>query len=179
MKFTVAWANVMTENNTLKVGLWILTCCCLIMCITIVKLSLKEPLIIERECLSRSLQPVQNKQTSKEIEEFLKIALPKRFDTDAVDSKVFLSDDEIGFRFKEQEELSRKGMKQRVFVSAARVTEKEIVVDADRILALGNIRSNIPFLLTVQVAATTRTPGNPYGLIIQKISQAKEEEKKP
>ena len=172
----------MNENNALKVGLGFLTLCCLMMCITIVKLSLAEPLIIERECISRAINPVQNTQTPKEIEDFLKVALAKRFDSETVDSRLFLNEDEFQFRFKEQEELSRKGMKQRVFLNSAHVTPKEITVDLDRILSLGNIRSNIPLLLNVQVAATARTPGNPYGLVIQKIwqqiSQAKEEERK-
>ncbi len=179
MKFTQAWSEVLNQNTTLKVGLVVSTVCTLILCVTVVRLAIREPLIVERECVSRTLLPVQTKQTASEIEAFLFQNLSKRFDSDAVDPRNFLGDDEFGYRLKEQEDLSRKGMKQKVFPTTVTVSEKGAVVEADRILSVGGIRSDVPFTLGIQLSSTSRTPGNPYGLLMEKVSQVTKEEKKP
>lgn len=179
MKFTEAWADVLNQNNALKITLAISTVCTFILCVTTVRLALRDPLVIERECYSRQVTPVQTKQTLSEIENFVWATLSRRFDSDAVESRAYLGEEEYAYRLKEQEELARKGMKQKIFPSAVKATEKQITVEADRILSVGNIRSNVPFSLVVQVAATSRTPGNPYGLVFQRVSQANKEETKP
>lgn len=179
MKFTEAWSEVLNQNNALKITLAISTVCTFVLCVTVVRLALRHPLIVERECYSRVLVPAQTKQTVPEIEGFVRASLAKRFDSDAVDPRAFLGEEEYAYRLKEQEELTRKGMRQKVMPSAVKVTEKEILVEADRILAVGTIRSNVPFVLSVQVAATSRTPANPYGLVFQRVSQVNKEETKP
>ena len=178
MKFTAAWSEVLNQNNSLKLTLAASLTCTFLLCVTTVRLALRDPLVVERECYSKPLLPVKTKQTLSEIENFVWSAIGKRFDSDAVESRAFLGEEEYAYRLKEQEELSRKGMKQKVFPSTVKVTDKQITVEADRILAVGNIRSNVPFSLVVQVAATSRTPGNPYGLVFQKVSQANKEENK-
>ncbi|MBI4402590.1 MAG: hypothetical protein HY537_00425 [Deltaproteobacteria bacterium] len=171
MKFQIAWAAVLTQNNALKVALCVTTLTILILSGTVINLALRAPLVIERECWSKAVQTVQNKQTAQEIENFLRFAIPKRFDTDASDAKVFLDSEELGFRTVEQEDLTRKGMKQKVIVDSIQISEKEIVVDTDRILTLGAVRSSIPFLLSVQILATPRTAANPYGLVLEKVTK--------
>ncbi len=178
MKFTEAWIDVINQNNLLKVALAVSTLCTFVLCVTVVQLALRNPLVIDRECYSKAVSPAATKQTASEIESFVRFSLPKRFDTEAPDSRVLLGEEEYAYRLKEQEDLARKGMKQKVIPANIRVTEKGVEVDADRILSVGTIRSNVPFSLNVQVTATSRTPANPYGLLIQRVSQTNKEETK-
>jgi len=178
MKFTEAWIDVINQNNLLKAALAISTVCTFVLCVTVVQLALRDPLLIERECYSRAVSPATTKQTASEIENFVRFSLPKRFDTEAVDPRVLLGEEEFAYRLKEQEDLARKGMKQKVIPSSIKVTDKGVEVEADRILSVGTIRSNVPFGLNVQVTATSRTPANPYGLLIQRVSQTNKEETK-
>ena len=178
MKFTEAWIEVLNQNNLLKAALAISTVCTFVLCVTVVRLALRDPLIVERECYSRVLSPVATKQTPSEIEGFIRSSLAKRFDSDAVDARNSLGEEEYAYRLKEQEELTRKGMKQKVYPTSIRVTDKGVEVESDRILMVGGIRSNVPFNLNVQVAATSRSAANPYGLLIQRVSQITKEESK-
>jgi len=45
-------------------------------------------------------------------------------------------------------------------------------------LSVGQIRSAFQMPLTVSVAKNSRTSGNPYGLVLVKVSAVKTEEKK-
>lgn len=171
MKFQVAWAAVLTQNNALKVALCATIVVILILSGTVINLASREPLVIERECFSKVITTIQSKQTAQEIENFLRFAIPKRFDTDAPDAKTVLGDEELGFRILEQEDLAKKAMKQKVIVDSVQISEKEITVDTDRILMLGTVRSSVPFLLSVRIVATQRTAANPYGLLIEKVTK--------
>ncbi len=178
MKFTEAWIDVINQNNLFKVTLTISTVCTLVLCVTVVQLALRDPLIIERECYSKAISLAATKQSAPEIEAFVRFALSKRFDSEVSDPRIFLGEEEFAYRLKEQEELTRKGMKQKVIAASIKVTEKWVEVDADRIFSVGSIRSNVPFTILVQVATTSRTPANPYGLLIQRVSQMNKEEPK-
>jgi hypothetical protein len=176
MKFTTAWANVLTQNMTLRASIAVLGVCALVLSISTVKLALRDPLIIERECVSKSRQATSTKHTPVEIDAFVRTALPKRFDSDAADAQVVLSSEENGFRAKEQDELAKRSMSQRVLVNGMKVNGSDVTVDADRLIAVGKIKSVIPFPVTVSLSTTDRTPGNPYGLVIRRVSQIKQEE---
>jgi len=179
MRFTTAWANVLSQNVALRFVTITLSTVSLIFCIATIRLALKDPFIIERECYSTLRPQADPKHTTAEIESFVITALSKRFDSNASDSKVFLSTTEEGFRAKEQEELKMKEMSQRISVNKiSKLDGTKAQVDADRTLSVGKVRSTLPFPLTVTLASTARTPGNPYGLIIQRVSQGAQEETK-
>jgi hypothetical protein len=172
MRFTTAWANVLSQNITLRVTVLLLSLTSLIFCISTMRLSLKDPLIIERACYSSVRKQVDAQHSTSEIEAFLKFALSKRFDSTASDSKIFLSGEEEGYREKEQDDLSKKGMTQRTLFNAITKVEGSVItVDADHILSVGKIRTILPFPLTVTLSSTDRTEGNPYGLIIRRVAQ--------
>lgn len=177
MKFTVAWNEVLSQNNTLKGVLIALTVSTLILCVTTVRLAVREPLVVERSCLSRALTPVKTAQTAEEIEHFIREEIATRFDSDILDAKVFLGEEEYAYRLKEQDELKKKGMNQKIYPTLIKATNKDVQVEADRILTVGTLRSNVPFSLSVQVSATSRSEANPYGLIIQRVSQVTKESK--
>jgi hypothetical protein len=140
-----------------------------------VRLALKEPLIVERDCsASRILKTADTKRSVQEIEQFVRFALPKRFDTEVQDFKLFLSDEESAYRAKEQDELAKKGMVQRVLVNSIKMEGSTITVDADRMISVGKIKSVLPFPLTVFLSSMDRSELNPYGLVIQRVSPVTE-----
>lgn len=176
MKFTTAWASVLSQNVTLRASIAVLGVCTLVLSISTVKMALRDPLIIERECISKSRQPTSTKHTPSEVDTFVRMALTKRFDSDAVDAQVVLSTEENSFRGKEQDELAKRSMAQRILVNGMKVNGSDVTVDADRLISIGKVKSVIPFPVTVSLSTTDRTPANPYGLVIRRVSQIKQEE---
>lgn len=176
MKFTVAWANVISQNITLRAVVGILTLCSIFFSIALARMAVREPLIIERECFSKTATPVSSKHTDKELETFIRVAIPLRFDSKASDYRGYLSDDELTFRIKEQDDLTKKGMSQRVVVNAVKVEKDTFTIDADRIFSVGKVRSALSFPLVVELLSTGRTGSNPYGLILRRVKQVTEKE---
>lgn len=177
MRFTTAWARVITENITLKVILIALSIVTVVLCVVTSQLALREPLIVERACQTKAIQAGSTKHTSQEIEAFLKEALALRFNSDAVASRDLLSNDEFGFKVQEQKSFEQKNIKQRVIVVAVDNTKNPVVVDTDRILSVGTIRSAFAFPLAVRLSTVQRTESNPYGLLLEKVDQVKEAKK--
>lgn len=178
MKLINAWSQVTSQNVTLRFVICCLAICTFALAVCSVRLALKDPLVIERECFSRMLTPADPKHTAAEIENFIRVALPKRFDTRAQDAFAFLSPEERNFRNREQDDLSKKGITQRCFVNTVKVDGNAVTVDADRVISVGKIKSALAFPLTVTLASTDRTPANPYGLVLQRVSAINTEENK-
>lgn len=174
MKYTVAWANVLTENSVLKVTVVGLFVAVFIFMFATVKLSLRAPFIVDRACYSKVATPGDNKHTIGETEQFVRVAVEKRFNTEAQDFRALLSEDEVQFRFREQEDLAKKGIVQRIVVGNVKIEGTNAIVDSDRILAAGKVRSALFFPIKVTLASTDRSEGNPYGLILRKASQIQE-----
>ncbi len=178
MRFTEFWAEILSQNNALKWGLVSVSIISIALATGLISLATKEPLIVERSCFDKALSSVSAKQTDEEVDRFVRVALAKRFDTDALDAQVYLAGDEYATRQKEVEEFSKKGMSQRVIVNSVKVGEKSVTVDADRILSIGKIRSALPLPLVLKLKMTDRSNGNPYGLILSDATLISTEEKK-
>lgn len=175
MKFSVAWANILSQNVTLRVVVLALSLFCGLLAVCTVRLSLKEPLLVERDCsASRALKTGDTKHSAQEIEQFIRFALPKRFDTAGQDFKLFVSEEEGIYRNKEQDELTKKGMVQRVLINAVKPDGAKVSVDADRIISVGRIKSVLAFPLVVLLSSTDRSELNPFGLVIQRVSPVTE-----
>jgi hypothetical protein len=175
MKLTTAWSNVVSQNLTLRATVLILGLCSLVFSITTVRLAVRDPLIIDRECVSKAVTSANAKHSSPEIDGFVRMALGKRFETGAADSEVFLSDEENGFRAKEQDELSKRNVTQRLIINSLKIDGSTVNIDSDRILSIGKIKSAIAFPLVVTLSTVDRSTANPYGLSIRRVAQAKPE----
>lgn len=169
MRFTVAWANVLSQNITLRTAVVALSTCTLVFGICAVRLALKDPLLIERGCASKVLSTAEAQHTDQEIMSFLQVAIPARYDSLVLEYKPFLSDRELTSRLNEQEEYRKKGMSQRVLVNTAKGEAGVFVVDADRMISIGKVRSALPFPLKAEIRSVSRSPGNPYGLVLHRI----------
>lgn len=174
MKYTVAWAQVLTQNNILKGTVIALSLAVFFFTFTTLKLALRAPFIIDRECYSKAATPADSKHTATEMEQFIRISLERRFNTDAQDFRSYVAEEEVQYRFKEQDDLAKKGITQRIAVNSIKLENNSATVDSDRILGVGKVRTVLYFPLKVTLASTGRTPSNPYGLVLRKVSQVQE-----
>lgn len=178
MKFTLAWAKIASENATLKMVILCLTVLSLFFGIAALKLSIRDPLIVERSCYSKVLTPQDSKRTTIEIEAFLREALSQRFDTGTQVHDGYLSDAEQLVRQKEQKELDSRKLAQKVVLNSFTVNGGEIAVDADRLISVGEVRSAFRFPLSVKIESIARTNGNPYGLLVSEVKAIEKGESK-
>lgn len=176
MKYTEAWSNVVKQNFNLKLFTLILSVICMVLGLTTLKLTFKDSIVIERGCFSKAVEPIKDEHSKTEIENFLREALSQRFDSDVVASDGLLSPDELKLRDLEQKDFKSRNLKQRLILNSVKEIENGFLVDTDRIIAVGEIRSTFRFLLQVKLESKPRSYANPYGLLI--VSTKPQEDKK-
>ena len=178
MKFSVAWADVLRENLSLRTALVCLTAVTLLLGIVSMRLALKAPLVIERGCQTEALQLGESSRTEEEIRRFVMMSLPVRFNTVTADSKTYLSDQEFHNRLAEQQDLEKKNIRQTVLINTVEIKEGSISAEMDLIVSIGKIRSVFPFAVKAAVSTVPRSQTNPYGLLLSNASpvEAKEDE---
>ena len=176
MRFPIAWAGVLAQNITYKTVSLILLVFSITLTIALIQVSTRDPLIIERECFSKAMQPGLSTRTVSEIQAFLNESLGMRFNSNSQLNQNYFSQDEIVAQASEQKELSQRTMVQTVIVNSIKIDGGKATVDCDRIVSIGNVRSVLPFTLTVNFSTTARTSFNPYGLIVTHVAISKKSE---
>lgn len=176
MRFTVFWSETLNQNVTLRLTVVMLSVVCLFLGCSLVRLAIRDPLIVERGCASTSAKLGSTKHSTEEIEAFVRYALPKRFDSRSSDAQTILSPEEHSFRLKEQAELKSRGLAQRLVVNEVMIEGTTAKVETDRLLTAGALRSALAFPLTLEFLQTDRTSANPYGLIISRVAPTKTKE---
>ncbi len=176
MRLSHAFDRLQDENQFLKI-LLITSSIVTVMVMSFAFVSSqREPLVVERAC-ETSVLPVAGLAPSEhESRVFLKAAILQRFNSDEIETSL-LSPKQLQFREKEQGELSKNKMDQVIFVRNIRFQEKEILVDLDRLISVGEIRSAFKFPVKVQIAQVPRTKANPYGLVLTEMNPLSEGQK--
>ncbi|MGZ3783873.1 MAG: hypothetical protein ACXWR0_05025 [Bdellovibrio sp.] len=175
MRFPLAWAETAKQNSILKYSLLLSSIMTIIFSITTVTLSMKKPLVIERACFSSLATLAKQDHTDREIEEFTKIAIDKRFSTDSnADILSWLSNTEFLSKQNEAKELKAKNITQKILVSKVNIQGNQIVVEFDRVLSVEKLRTVIPATILAQISSTDRNEINQYGLILEKVELKKE-----
>jgi hypothetical protein len=177
VKFNLAWANIVKENSILKYTVLVLGAVTILLTICFTEMGLKNPLVIERGCLSTIVPLADTHHTNAEIESFLEVALQQRFDSRS-NVETFLSGSERELKTKEQKDLQTKKLTQKISINKVLVAESGVTVDADRLISVGEIRSAFRFPLIVNVESVGRTVANPFGLILTDVKSADAKEKK-
>ncbi len=176
MRFHVALDSLEKENQVLRFSVIGLLVLAVVLCSGILYVSMKDPLLIERSCFSKSLTLANAATTKEETASFLEIALGSRFDSDA-QSGQFLTQDQLIARAREQSELSKQKLTQKIMVNKVDMAEDgTLVVNADRFIASGDVRTVLRFPLKVEIAKISRSIGNPYGLLITNVQPAQSSE---
>ena len=170
MRFTVAWANVISENLALKLSLGCLILVLGALSTVTLKLAARKPLVIERGCLSQKVPTVDGERSSVEVENFVREAVAMRFDAVVQLKPDYLSEDETKFRAQEQQEFKKRDLTQRVVVNGVAINGDQVTVNADRLFSVGAVRSALPFPLALTLGSVARTEWNPYGLTLLQVS---------
>lgn len=178
MKFTTAWAKTAAQNVTLKIATILLATVSAVQLFVIAGLASRDLPVIERGCFSRPLQAKPIDPTKNEIEAFLIEALPMRFDSNGYLKEGFLSLEETVSREKEQTTLKQRQILQKIIIQDVKVDGKDVLVTADRLLSFGKIKSALSLNIKVVVQQSNRTESNPYGLILNSVSQIEDKETK-
>lgn len=174
MKFHAAWDSIEKENRNLKILVIALCCLSIFLTITVTSIATKEPVIIERACYSQRLVGAGDPNPSElEIKVFVEKAISARFNT-AAENLDLLSYRQRSFREKEQSELSKQKMNQRVVTNEVTITKDAITVNADRLISVQNLRSALRFPLKISLERTDRTESNPYGLLLSDVDPIEE-----
>lgn len=178
MKLSEARVKEAFERSALKLA---------VICLSIISLTFsillgldlsKEPIVVERSCETKLLDVSSASQTKEEVQAFVKDAVTLRFDSlVSRDPSAFMVQDLFVARSKEQEELKRSGVDQRLIVRSVKLNGDYFVIDADRVVAMGKARSAIPTTLVARVSSKGRNLTNPYGLVLTSVDQLKEEKK--
>ncbi|MEI8025266.1 MAG: hypothetical protein WCI18_02855 [Pseudomonadota bacterium] len=176
MRFPTAWADIAAQNVTLKFVIGALSISLVTTATIVAKLALKDPLVIERGCISKSAKKVSVNVTDVEIKGFVEEVLPQRFGTGIDAKSAYLSLPQLKARAIEMEDLRKKGMGQKLVVNSVTIKGDAIRVDADRLVSIDKIRSAFPIILEVLVSRTTRTEDNPYGLLLSKVDNVDRKE---
>ena len=169
MRFTTAWAQTTSQNIVLRLVLVLVTTCLGIMSFITAKLALRNPIVIERACFSSVVEPKSSAPTNIEVEAFINEVVQGRFNTETTPNSEMMTLDEVKLRAKEQDELMRRQIKQRIVINSINRSQDTVVIDADRLISVGTIRSVLPFPLSVTLSSVKRTQANPYGLVATKI----------
>jgi hypothetical protein len=166
MRFTVAWADVLSQNTLFKWLLFLMAMLCIVLGTGLIFVAQKDPLVIERACFSGILATKDTAPTSGEVKAFVVEALNQRFDSTTGTFPAFLSIEERSKAQKDREELASKKIKQRLLINSVDIKENKITVDTDRIISVDEIRTAFRFPIEVQVATIARSERNPYGLVL-------------
>lgn len=175
MRFLSVWDGVINENTTLKVSVFALTISLITVAAALAFSSKKPALVIERSCFSKAVKAQETALNKTEIETFLKMAVEKRFNTDAFEIDQFLSLKQRELRRAEQDDLKNRNMKQTIFVNQVKIDEDKIQLDCDRLISVGEIRSAFSFKLVAKIETTNRSETNPYGLVLVEIENPSKE----
>ncbi len=175
MKFSQAHVKDAFERSALKLALIGLSVISLTFSILLGLDLSKAPLIIERACETNLLEVSSTSQSQEEVLAFMREAVGLRFDsTVSRDPSAFMVQDLFAARSKEQDELKRGAVDQRLIVRSIRFEKDHFTIEADRLVAVGKARSAIPITLTARISSKNRSLSNPYGLVLTSIEQIRE-----
>lgn len=168
MRIDVAWADALKQNVTLRLCVGALAAAVIGLVFVSMTLAGRPPLIVDRACESRIAATVGEGHTRDEIEGFSKQAMVARFDTNANGGNALLAKEERVTREKEQAEFRAKGIVQRLLVHKVKMDGIRTIVEADRILAVGDVRTAFGVTIEASFGSVERSAPNPYGLVLVK-----------
>lgn len=169
MKFAAVWADIANQNLLLRFVIVSLSLVVITLSVISTKLSLKEPVVIERACQTIERLTASASQSPEEIKGFVNEVLVSRFNSGGFPRLEWMSPDQSRQRKSEQDELDKRRLSQKVVIESVEMNKSGIRVFGDRILSIGKVRSAFPFVMDVSIETTARSGANPYGLVLTKV----------
>jgi hypothetical protein len=152
-----------TNKHLRSVVRWLLAFECILGMLVIVE-SDHAPVYLERT--SRGIEilaPTVPARTPRDLKRMAELALKARFDTQAESAGLFLSARQMELRESEQREMKARSLSQAVVVRDVEISSERAVVDVDRVLAMGEVRSALRVRLRLAFEETEPNELNPYG----------------
>ena len=167
MKLSSAFDGVAKENQFLKLLSKIQLLTTIFLVGLVYYFADRVPVLVERN--SRGLEIVTATAFSRSQSD-LKVAighmLKARFDSAAVAPEIFLNPKQMLLRDTEQKDMKARGMSQSVVIREVKFEKDQAVVDLDRVIAVGEIRSALKARVRVSFEEVSPNELNPYGLLL-------------
>ncbi len=177
MKYTEAWASLAQQNLNLKRVTIAFAILCLCLVLISLRLAFREEFVFERGCFTKAVEKIDSKHSPQEIETFLQEAIKQRFNSDSQPADGYLSQQELTLRNQEQKEFKQRSMTQMILVRSVKESNGLFIVEADRVVAAGKVRSAFRWPLEVTLSSKARSAGNPYGLMVASVVPIEKETK--
>ena len=174
MKLDVAWAEELARNSVLKILFGAMTLISIVLGVGLVQAATREPLVVERSCMTSLANVASADHSEEEIEAFVTRAVKERFDHRMELAAPLFAGSIVAQHGTELEQYKRRGMRQTVVINQIAINGAEVTVDADRILSVGDVRVALRFGMKIKVSKVPRSSLNPWGLIIQNIQIVKD-----
>ena len=179
MKFSLSIDALSKENNHLKFVIKMQFCVVLILLLQVVILNNQVPLMIRSSTRGLELiQPVDFTRSELDVKSAAELMLRARFDTDSISANLFLSDKQLQLRENEQKDLKNRNMLQTIVIRKIAISKDQAVIDLDRVIAVGDIRSAIKTKVKIAFGETEPNELNPYGLVLSFVEAQNTEVKK-
>ena len=159
--------SLMRENYFLRTATRYLLITTLVLAGIIFAVFDRQPILIERS--SRGLEIVRAAKVLRNKEDIntaIKLMLRARFETDAISPELFLNSKQMVLREAEQKDIKSRGMNQSVIVRQIQLNDQEAIVDLDRVIAVGDVRSALKAKIRIAFEEESPNELNPYGLTL-------------
>ncbi len=179
MKFSLSIDALSKENSHLKFIIKMQFCVVIILLLQSIIQNNQVPLMIQSSTRGLELiQPVDFERSDYDVESATKLMLKARFNTDSISADLFLSDKQIQLRVNEQKELKNRNMLQTIVIRKIEISKDQALVNIDRVIAVGDIRSATKTKLKIAFEETEPNELNPYGLVLSFVEAQNTEVKK-
>lgn len=179
MKLSLSIDALSKENEHLKFILKMQFCVVLILLIEVVFLNNQVPMMVRSSTRGLELiQPVNFERSDLDVKSAAELMLKARFNTESISANLFLADKQLQLRENEQKELKNRNMLQTIVIRKIEITKDQAIIDLDRVIAVGEIRSAIKTKLKIAFEETEPNELNPYGLVLSFVEAQNTEVKK-
>jgi len=142
MKFSLSVDALSKENSFLKMMTRTLFGLMFFLIVLIFYLATKDPILIQSNTRGREIvKPVSFTPYSEDTKYAVKLMLESRFNSEALNSDLYLSEKQIELRKSEQLDLKNKNMSQTILVREIKVNRDEATAEIDRVISVGDLRS--------------------------------------
>jgi hypothetical protein len=167
MKFSTGVDGLTKENQYLRTLTKYLLVVIALLLGMVLLFSNKDPIIVERD--SRGLEVVKKMPFSRsesDLQQAIRLMVKARFESDSVSPEMFLNSKQSILRESEQKQLKAQNMNQAVFVHTIKITKDDALVDMDRLISVGDLRSALKAKIKINFEEVEPTELNPYGLTL-------------
>ena len=167
MKLSSAFDSMMSENRFLK----FLSKVQLLTTIFIVGLLYsfydRPPVLVERSGHGLEIvQPAEFERTPTELKTAIGLMMRARFSSKTFSPELFINPKQVALRETEQKDMLARGMDQVIVVRDVKLEKDQAVVDFDRVISIGEIRSALKTKVRVTFEEVMPNDLNPYGLLL-------------